>query len=327
MRNEKYIYNEKTLQYERFKLSRKEKTLKFFGGVSAVIFTGLLFSLLLSKYYPSPQQRAMASELEQMKFHFNSLNENFDKLATRLEQLHEKDNSVHRMIFGMKPIEDGVWNGGVGGHDKFDYINTSSGNGAFVKDALVKANTLERKMAMQKKSLDSLFHMASKREKKLVSVPSIKPVRGDMLNAKTEYLSGYGIRLHPVHKVKKFHKGIDFTAPKGTAIQATGDGKVIKAERGRNGYGNTVEIDHGFGYKTLYAHMHTIDVKVGQKVKKGQKIGSVGNTGISTAPHLHYEVHINGRAVNPIDYVLDGLTPKEYKEIVAKAQVENQSWD
>ena len=147
------------------------------------------------------------------------------------------------------------------------------------------------------------------------------------LKRKVKHLSGYGIRLHPVHKVKKFHKGIDFTAPKGTAIQSTGNGKVVRVEKRRSGYGTNVIIDHGYGFTSLYAHMKTVNVKKGQRVSKGQKIGTVGSTGTSTAPHLHYEVRINGKAVNPIDYCLDGLSPEEYKELIEKATVENQSFD
>ena len=141
------------------------------------------------------------------------------------------------------------------------------------------------------------------------------------------YLSGYGIRLHPVHKIKKFHKGIDFTAPRGTAIQATGNGVIQRVENRKNGYGRNVIIDHGFGYTTLYAHMQDVDVEVGDTVTKGQKIGTIGSSGTSTAPHLHYEVRINNRPVNPIDYCMDGLTPEEYKELVIRASIENQSFD
>jgi len=156
---------------------------------------------------------------------------------------------------------------------------------------------------------------------------TIKPVQEDKLKRKLRHMSGYGIRIHPVHKVNKFHKGIDFTAPKGTAIQATGNGVVKRVQKKKFGYGNNIIIDHGFGYTTLYAHMAELHVKRGDKVTKGQKIGTIGNTGTSTAPHLHYEVRINDRPVNPIDYCMDGLSPEEYKELVQRAATENQSFD
>ena len=168
---------------------------------------------------------------------------------------------------------------------------------------------------------------AAKREVKLASIPSIKPVQEDKLKRKIQHLSGFGYRIHPILKVKKFHKGMDFTAPTGTPIQATGNGVVKRVERKKRGYGTNIIIDHGFGYETLYAHMHEVFVKKGEKVIRGQKIGTVGSTGTSTAPHLHYEVRINGKAVNPIDYCLDGLTPAEYQQLLEKSKIENQSFD
>ena len=168
--------------------------------------------------------------------------------------------------------------------------------------------------------------MAEDKEKMLASIPSIKPVRSDKLNRGVKLLSGFGYRLHPIHKIRKMHQGIDFSAPRGTAIQATGDGVVEAVKYKKSGYGIHVIIDHGYGYKTLYGHMSKVDVQTGQKIKKGQKIGSVGSTGTSTAPHCHYEVHYKGKAVNPIDYVLDGLTPKEYQELVRLAELDNQSF-
>lgn len=160
----------------------------------------------------------------------------------------------------------------------------------------------------------------------LASMPSIKPVRSDKLSKSVGLLSGFGYRVHPVFKVLRMHSGIDFTAPKGTAIQATGDGVVIKADF-KSGYGRCVIIKHGYGYETLYAHMDKILVKKGQKVKRGQPIGKVGSSGISTAPHCHYEVHFHGKPVNPIAFVLDGLSPKEYDALVKAAEAGNQSFD
>ena len=159
----------------------------------------------------------------------------------------------------------------------------------------------------------------------LNSIPSIRPIGKP--SRKIKLYSGYGMRIHPIHKIKKMHYGIDFTAPKGTPIYATGNGKVSKVTKSRSGYGNRVMIEHGYGYKTLYAHMNTIDVKRGEKVKKGDIIGTVGNTGSSTAPHLHYEVMHKRKKINPIHFCLDGLTPEEYNEMLDMAATVNQSFD
>ena len=167
---------------------------------------------------------------------------------------------------------------------------------------------------------------AKKEEKFLASRPSIKPVRSDKLAKGVNFLSGFGYRIHPIFKVKKMHYGIDFTAPKGTAIQATGSGRVVKATRNA-GFGNHIVIDHGFGYQTIYAHLSKINIRQGDQVVRGQLIGTVGSSGISTAPHCHYEVHVNGKPVNPISYCLDGLSVQEYKELVTLAGQVVQSLD
>ncbi len=327
MKNAKYVFNEKTLQFEKHTSSRKQILIKFSGIGLAIIFTSVSLFLIGMKLFPSPNEKALYSEVELLKSEIKSMDRDFNKMSENLNAIHDKDNQVHRLIFGMKPIDEGVWNGGIGGHDEYAYLNSYTNSGDFLKNQLKKVDALKRQFDVQQKSLDSLYTIALKREKRLASVPSIKPVEADKLKKDLEYLSGFGIRLHPLHKVRKFHSGIDFTAPQGTNIQATGDGKVVKVEHNGRGYGNCVVIDHGFGFQSLYGHMLSISVKEGETIKKGQPIGKIGSTGTSTGPHLHYEVHINGDPVNPINYVLDGLNPKEYRDLVLKAKQENQSWD
>lgn len=327
MRKEKYVYNQQTLQFEKLKLTTKEKLFRFAGICCAFVFVSLGVFAACYKYLPTPMEQALDRELTQMEYHYANLTADFQEVAVDVERLQQKDKDVHRMIFGMEPIDDAIWNGGVGGSKRYNHLEDFEKTGEMITESLSSVEKLKRKISLQSESLDSLFMLAKSKEDRLAAIPSIKPVQEDKLKRKVKHLSGYGIRLHPVHKVKKFHKGIDFTAPKGTAIQATGNGKVIRVEKKRSGYGTNVIIDHGYGFTSLYAHMKTVSVKKGQKVTKGQKIGTVGSTGTSTAPHLHYEVRINGKAVNPIDYCLDGLSPEEYKELISKASVENQSFD
>jgi murein DD-endopeptidase MepM/ murein hydrolase activator NlpD len=199
-------------------------------------------------------------------------------------------------------------------------------SGKILIETKEKVRSIKHKITVQSKSLDLIMEKAAKKSSELASLPSIKPVRSDKLAKSVGLLSGFGYRIHPIFKVSRMHYGIDFTAPKGTAIQATGDGVVIKAEY-KSGYGRYVVISHGNGYETLYAHMDKILVKKGQKVKRGQQIGKVGSSGTSTAPHCHYEVHVNGKPVNPIQFVLDGLSPKEYDALVKAAETTNQSFD
>ena len=327
MRKEKYVYNKQTLQFEKLILTTKEKLFRFAGICCAFTFVSVGIFALGYKYLPTPMEQSLDRELSQMEYHYSNLTSDFQDIAIAVERLQQKDKDVHRMIFGMEPIDDAIWNGGVGGSKRYNHLEDFEKTGEMITESLSNVEKLKRKISIQSNSLDSLFILAKSKEERLAAIPSIKPVQEDKLKRKVKHLSGYGIRLHPVHKVKKFHKGIDFTAPKGTAIQATGNGKVIRVEKKRFGYGTNVIIDHGYGFTSLYAHMKTVTVKKGQKVTKGQKIGTVGSTGTSTAPHLHYEVRINGKAVNPIDYCLDGLSPEEYKELIEKATVENQSFD
>lgn len=327
MRKEKFVYNQQTLQFEKLKLTTKEKLFRFAGICCAFVFVSVGVFAACYNYLPTPMEQSLDRELTQMEYHYSNLTSDFQDIAADVERLQQKDKDVHRMIFGMEPIDDAIWNGGIGGSKRYNHLEDFQKTGEMITESLSSVEKLKRKISLQSESLDSLFMLAKSKEERLASIPSIKPVQEDKLKRKVKSLSGYGIRLHPVHKVKKFHKGIDFTAPSGTAIQATGNGKVIRVEKRRSGYGNNVIIDHGYGFTSLYAHMKTVGVKKGMKVTKGQKIGTVGSTGTSTAPHLHYEVRINGKAVNPIDYCLDGLSPEEYKELLEKATVENQSFD
>ena len=327
MESKKYYYNPKSLQYEPIQVSIRSKLIKVSAYLlSMVIMAGILLQVA-GKFFETPKERLLKRELEQMTYHYNALTGDFEKMQTDIQGLHQKDASVHRVILGMDPIDDALWEAGVGGHEQYANITNYKNSGDLIKSTLAKADKLKRKIEIQNRSLDTLQQLAAAKEDRLASIPSIKPVRQDKLKRNMQYLSGFGIRIHPVHKVRKFHKGIDFTAPRGTAIQATGNGTVIEAKIQRSGFGKHVKIDHGYGYVTVYAHMNSIEVKAGDKVVKGQQIGTIGNTGLSTAPHCHYEVHYNGKAINPIDFCLDGLSPEEYSELVENASVENQSFD
>ena len=327
MGREKYIFNEKTLQYEKVQLSWKARMGKLGGFFVLLLVCSFGLYTIAYTVIPTPKELAMQRELNQMEYQYSSISNDFEKIATELNDLQRKDAEVHRVIFGIDPIDATVWEGGTGGSLDDEYLSSLKSSEEFVNATSKKVENLKYKIQLQKNSLDTIFALAKQREKKLMSIPSIKPVQEDKLKRNMHSMSGFGYRIHPVHGVKKFHKGIDFTAPRGTAIQATGNGKVVRVQNRKYGYGKNVLIDHGFGYTTLYAHMSEIFVKKGDVVTKGQKIGLIGSTGTSTAPHLHYEVRINGKEVNPIDYCMDGLTPEEYQDLVEKASAENQSFD
>ena len=327
MKRVKYVLNKHTLQYEKHTESSRIIILKVFGLLSAVMVASFALVSITHRLFPSPKEKALQRELHQMEYQYAALTEQVNRMTTVLDNIRNRDANVHRVLFGMDPLDQSIWEGGSGGHERYANLTRFTHSTDILISAKSMVDRLERQLYLQSKSLDTIQKMAMERETMLASIPSIKPVREDRLKRKINLLSGFGYRIHPIHKVRKMHAGIDFTAPQGTAIRATGNGKVVRVEKRSSGYGRNVVIDHGFGYKTLYAHMHEIDVKVGDTVIKGQQIGTVGNTDTSTAPHLHYEVHYKGKAVNPIHYCMDGLDPVEYAELVERASIANQSFD
>ncbi len=323
----KYTFNQHTLQFEKAVEPFKVKLFKVFSFFSTALVSGLIVFFVFHKYLPSPNEKILVKELETVKEHYSVMSDQMDLMSKALTNIQRRDADVHRQLLGMDPIDEDVWNGGKGGHDLYDEFRNLPTSGEIVGKASEKMDRIERQLVLQSKSLDILQATASKKEDMLASIPSIKPVRVDKLNKSVRFLSGYGMRLHPIHKIMKMHAGIDFSAAKGTPIQVTGDGKVSEIENNYSGYGKCVKVDHGFGYSTLYAHMDRVDVKVGQLLKKGNSIGVIGSTGTSTAPHCHYEVRYKGNPINPINFCLDNLSPSEYQELVKLSEQQNQSLD
>lgn len=327
MGKEKFVYNKQTLRYEKVEESWQKKAVRFFGFLSAVAVFALIIVAIAFNYLDSPKEKALKRELNQLVAVNKMQRDDFQKLQTVVDNLEERENTLYRVMFGMDPRESSVAEGGTGGRDKYKDLSVYKNAGSTMVESFQRLEQLKFHIASQSKSLDTIAQLVKEKEQMLASIPSIKPVREDKLKKSIKLMSGFGYRLHPIHRVRKMHAGIDFTAPSGTPIYATGNGKVERVKYDRSGYGRNVIINHGYGYKTLYAHMSRIDVREGQKIVKGQKIGAVGNTGTSTAPHLHYEVRKGGKPVNPIHYCMDGLSPQEYASLVESAEKVNFSID
>ena len=325
-RKEKFVYNIHTLTYEKVVIPFKTRIWQAFGFFSVVLVTSFALLALLYSWFPSPREKELVREIEQMEYKYSQLNGQVDMMGKVLTNIQQRDANVHRAVFGMDPIDKDIWMAGVGGHESHPELAAFKYGANAVGATLEKVDLLSRQLALQSKSLDTIQQLANNQQNMLASLPSIKPVREDKLQKSIGTLSGFGNRIHPVYKVKKFHAGLDFPARVGTAIQATGDGVVVEAGW-HSGYGNCVKISHGYGYESLYAHMNRMTVRPGEKIKKGHKIGEVGDTGLSTAPHLHYEVHYKGNPINPINFCLDNLTPQEYQQMVNSANMANQSLD
>lgn len=318
MGREKYIYNKHTLRYEKVEVSSKQRLLRGLGvGAAFAAYTALVFA-----FAPKQGNTSQNQELSELKQKFSEVNEQLDLMSSALTNIHDRDASIYRQVLEMEPSDDGVWNGGRGGNDKYSDLRNLSDADLLVETSK-KISKLKHQLAVTASSQDDIIDQAKDKQKMLKCIPSIRPIANP--KKKLQHLSGFGYRIHPVFKIKKMHTGIDFGAKKGTPIYATGDGKVVRVEYKPNGYGRNVVVDHGYGYKTLYAHMSKVMVKVGTKVAKGTQIGKVGSTGTSTSPHVHYEILYKGKKINPMPFCLDGLSTEEYKDFVKSASAENQA--
>lgn len=319
----KYYYDTETCKYERVRTRKSDIVLNALGFLSLTVMMAVGLLILYDNYFDSPKELILRNEVRELEFYYDKLNKDIEQISHILDNIEQRDDNIYRVVLGAEPIEKSVRDAGIGGADRYaDIRKKSIGHSDLVIALHEKVDRVRRKLYIESKSQDEVVQLAEKKEKLYASIPAIQPVANKQLIA---LASGFGLRIHPVYKVKKMHNGIDFAASIGTPIYATADGTVSKVEVRFSGYGKLVEIDHGFGYRTRYAHMHDFTVKNGQQVKRGDLIGYVGNTGLSTAPHLHYEVLINDQRVDPVHYFFNDLTAAEYEKILELASAENQS--
>lgn len=319
----KYKYNPDTLTYEKVKLSKTQVFVKVLIFIFAGLLFGLITMIIAYNVFNSPKELMLERELSYMKDNYKRMNKDLANYEKVLANIEDRDDNIYRVIFEAEPIPSGVRNAGVGGVNRYTDLE-----GYETEEMVINTNKrldhIAKKLFIQSKSYDEVIDLAINKEKMLASIPAIQPIPNKNLK---RMASGFGMRIHPIYKTRKFHTGMDFTAPTGTEIYATGDGVVEKITKSRRGYGNHVLINHGYGYKTLYGHMSKFNVKRGQKVKRGDVIGYVGSTGTSTAPHLHYEVWKNNKKINPINFYFNDLTPEEYDRMIELSSSANQSFD
>jgi murein DD-endopeptidase MepM/ murein hydrolase activator NlpD len=319
----KYYYDTETCKYERVRTRKSDIVLNALGFLSLTVMMAVGLLILYDNYFESPKELILKNEVKELEFYYDKLNKDVESLSTILGNIEQRDDNIYRVVLGAEPIEKSVRDVGIGGADRYaDIRKKNIGHSDLVIALHERVDKVRRKLYIESKSQDEVVQLAEKKEKLYASIPAIQPVSNKQLIA---LASGFGLRIHPVYKVKKMHNGIDFAASIGTPVYATADGSITKVEVRFSGYGKMVEIDHGFGYRTRYAHMHDFAVKKGQHVKRGDLIGYVGNTGLSTAPHLHYEVFINDQRVDPVHYFFNDLTAAEYEKILELASAENQS--
>jgi murein DD-endopeptidase MepM/ murein hydrolase activator NlpD len=323
MAKSKYKYNPESLKYDKIRTSFGTKTLIFLSYLSIIVVIAVILNIIYSSFFDTAKEKRLIRENNQLMFQYELLNSKITNLESVLEDIENRDDNIYRTIFNAEPIPKSVRDAGFGGVNRYEYLEGYDHSSVVIQTAK-RLDQLTKAVYVQSKSYDEIITLAKNREDQLACLPAIQPISNKDL---TRTASGWGYRIHPIYKIRKFHYGMDFTAPTGTEIYSTGNGKIIVAESSRRGLGNHIIIDHGYGYKTLYAHMNGFNVKVGQEVKRGDVIGFVGSTGLSTAPHLHYEVHLNNKKVNPINYYFNDLTPEEYDRMIELSMRSGQSFD
>jgi murein DD-endopeptidase MepM/ murein hydrolase activator NlpD len=323
MKKVKYFYNANTLRYEKLVVPLRVKLLRVLGFLAAAIVTALIIVAIAFQFLDSPKERILRMQYDRSQQDINLINGRVRELEQKLSQLEKRDNEVYRTIFEASPIPDSARQKELEMENEARLI-ASMDQSTLVKSIIATLNKVSARMTFQEKSYSEIEGMIRNKEKLLAATPAIQPVANRDLK---RIASGFGRRIDPVYKTVKFHAGLDFSAPQGTPVYATADGRVKTSGNLGNGFGNHVVINHGYGYETLYGHLVRLKARVGQVVKRGEVIGWVGNTGKSTGPHLHYEVHKGGRPIDPIYFFYNDLSPDQYQQILKLAASSNQSFD
>jgi murein DD-endopeptidase MepM/ murein hydrolase activator NlpD len=323
MKKIKYFYNTHTLRYEKLETPLRVKLLRILGFVAASLVSALIIVSIAFRYLDSPKEKLLKQQYESAQQQLDYMGSRVSKLQQQMAELEQRDNEVYRSIFEANPVPDSARVQEMEKQKEFQKVAKMNPDDipASVAENL---NNLAKRVAYQNRSFDEIEDLIRNKEKLLASTPAIQPVSNKNLN---RIASGFGYRIDPVYKTTKFHAGLDFAAPQGVPIYATADGRVTTAGNSGNGFGNHVVITHGYGYETLYGHMFRVKARNGQTVKRGEIIGYVGNTGKSTGPHLHYEVHKNGKPLDPVYFFYNDLTPEQYDRLLKMAAASNQSFD
>ena len=318
---ERFRFNPETLSYQKIELTHRQKVLRFlaFLGLALTISAALL--LFRDRFLRSPRSENLQARQQEITYELNLMNQDLDAFEDRLAQVAFNDDHIYRVYFEVNPWS--IRSVGVGGSPRYDWLRQFKYEGLLSR-TYSKLEQVERTLVMQSTSFDQVIDLVWSKEEWMAARPAIQPISMKDL---VRYGSSFGMRMHPILNVVRPHEGIDLTAPRGTNIYATADGEVIEAGYRAGGFGKKVLIDHGYGYHTLYGHCSEVLVEPGQKVKRGEVIAKVGSTGLSKSPHLHYEVHVNGHPVDPINYYANDLSPQDYDRMIEMLSQADPSFD
>jgi len=322
MRKVYYIYNPKTRTYDRVYPTLKQRMVNILTRLFVGMGLGVASFILLLWIFGSPSENQLRIENSRLLAQYNVLSRRLDEALGVMQGIQQRDDNLYRVVLQADPVADAVRKAGFGGTNRYEELMDMA-NADLVINTTQKLDMLNRQLYIQSKSFDEVVDLFKDHDNMLQSIPAIQPVANKDLKYTA---SGYGMRIDPIYKTAKFHSGMDFSANIGTPVYATGDG-VVKKAGWQSGYGKIIVINHGHGYETWYAHLNDYDVRVGQKVKRGEVIGEVGNTGKSTGPHLHYEVHVKGKVVNPVNYYFMDLSAEDYDKMIELAANQGKVFD
>lgn len=323
MSKQKYKYNPDSLSYEAVKVKPWVKVLKVFLWMAPSIILGLLLAIFFTRRIDSPREQQLKQELKTNARELKNLQKDIKLANEVLNVIQSRDEDLYRAALYAERFPEELRLMGTGGSDKYSHLSGIT-NSELLMSTAQEVDKLEKRLHAQSISFRELLKLAKDKEKMLACIPAIQPVRNSDLKRR---ISGFGFRIDPIYKTRQMHTGMDFTAQKGTDVYATGDGYIEEIETKRWGYGKSIVINHGYGYKTRYAHLSAFKVRKGQKVKRGELIGLIGSTGKSTGPHLHYEVEVGGKKVNPLGYYHSDLSPEQYEQLLEMSENSHKAMD
>lgn len=316
------VFNHANLTFEQKKVSWQSRLGYGLMILSGILVFGFISVMISHKIFPSPNEQNLNKRIKLLQKEYQTLDKHLDLVSEDLGTLRKRDENMYRVIYQRDPIDDKIWKSVENGTDKYDLL-TKESEYKVIGEILKKITMVRNTMKLQESSYNELADLVRRKDEMLSSIPSIQPVSNKDL---TRIASGFGWRMHPIYRIPKRHEGVDFTAPTGTPIYVSGDGVILNCNYD-GGYGNCIIVNHGYGYKTRYAHLSSYAVRAGDRVKRGQKIGLVGNTGASVGPHLHYEVEYNDQKVDPALFFYNDLNKEQFEEIVKITNARGKSFD
>lgn len=320
----KYKYNPNNLSFEEVSIGIWKRLLKLILWIAPSLVVGILFSVLFTKQLNSPKEKELKQALEMDQIELERIQDEMELVDDVLSELEKRDEDLYRVSLYAdelpKELKLNRLNGGFARYGSLKDVT----NDQLLKKTSRNLKNIEKRLDAQSRSFRDLLELAKHKEEMLASIPAIQPVNNKDLK---QMASGYGFRIDPIYKTRKMHTGMDFTANIGTEVYVTGDGVVESLEISAWGYGKCIVVNHGFGYKTRYAHLSAFKVKKGQRLKRGEIIGLVGSTGKSVGPHLHYEVEKGRAKVNPIHYYHNDLSPEQYERLLEMSNNSFKAFD